>query len=150
MTRCVARSDLETVNLSALDERLARYRLQNRQAEQLMAVSLQRYGQLSPIVVCAEPEDRWLLIDGLKRLRASRQLKGQEQLLAREQVLGSLAIPGQGPARASHGARTRRIRRARPRTGPARALPRGPKWRRAVGRFTSTTAGPAGSTAVDY
>lgn len=83
MTRCVAGSDLETVALSALDERLARYRLQNRQAEQLMAVSLQRYGQLSPIVVCAEPEDRWLLIDGFKRLRASRQLKGQEQLLAR-------------------------------------------------------------------
>jgi ParB-like chromosome segregation protein Spo0J len=76
MTRCVAGSDLETVALSALDERLARYRLQNRQAEQLMALSLQRYGQLSPIVVCAEPEDRWLLIDGFKRLRCVPSIEG--------------------------------------------------------------------------
>ena len=34
-----------------------------------MAKSLERYGQLSPVVVC-RPNDRYELIDGFKRLGA--------------------------------------------------------------------------------
>lgn len=83
MPRPDSEEDLHMLALSAFDERLSRYRLQNRQAEQLMMASLQRYGQLSPIVVCPEQDERWLLIDGFKRLRAARQLKGHDQLLAR-------------------------------------------------------------------
>lgn len=68
--------------ISQLDERLGRYRLVQPKLEQLMLQSLRSYGQLSPIVVC--PLDGSLvLVDGFKRLRAARSLKGQDQLLAR-------------------------------------------------------------------
>jgi ParB-like chromosome segregation protein Spo0J len=47
-----------------------------------MAQSLERYGQVSPIVVCVQ-EDDYVLIDGFKRLRAARTLKGMNRLQAR-------------------------------------------------------------------
>jgi hypothetical protein len=47
-----------------------------------MAQSLERYGQLSPIVICVHEDDP-VLIDGFKRLSAARRLKGITHLAAR-------------------------------------------------------------------
>ncbi len=68
--------------LERFDERLRRYRLVQPHAERKMAQSLQRYGQVSPVVVCWQEGD-WVLIDGFKRLHAARGLKGLSQLQAR-------------------------------------------------------------------
>ena len=68
--------------LEGIDERLQRYRLQTPRAEEAMRQSLGRYGQLSPIVVCWH-EEVPVLIDGFKRLRAARKLKGMTSLQAR-------------------------------------------------------------------
>jgi hypothetical protein len=68
--------------LERFDERLRRYRLVQPQVERKMAQSLQRYGQVSPVVVCWQEGD-WVLIDGFKRLHAARSLKGLSQLQAR-------------------------------------------------------------------
>lgn len=57
------------------------YRLVQPKREQTMAESLERYGQLSPVVVCLHEED--VLIDGFKRLRAARTLRGMTHLNAR-------------------------------------------------------------------
>ena len=71
------------VAIADLDERLARYRLSQPQAEAQVAKSLQQYGQLSPIVVSMASDRELLLIDGFKRLRSARQLKGFTHLAAR-------------------------------------------------------------------
>lgn len=76
--------------LEGIDERLQRYRLQMPRAEQAMAQSLQRYGQVSPIVVCWHDQAH-VLIDGFKRVRAARVLKGMSSLHAR-----SLPVDEQG------------------------------------------------------
>jgi ParB-like chromosome segregation protein Spo0J len=68
--------------LERIDERLHRYRLAQPKLEKSMAQSLERYGQVSPIVVCVQ-EDDLVLIDGFKRLRAARTLKGMSHLQAR-------------------------------------------------------------------
>jgi ParB-like chromosome segregation protein Spo0J len=68
--------------LERIDERLCRYRLQDASWERKMVQSLERYGQLSPIVVCLH-EEAYVLIDGFKRLRAARVLSGITQLQAR-------------------------------------------------------------------
>jgi hypothetical protein len=47
-----------------------------------MAKSLERYGQLSPVVVCRRGE-RYELIDGFKRLAAARRLAQIDVLSAR-------------------------------------------------------------------
>lgn len=67
--------------LEAIDERLQRYRLQMPRAEQAMARSLERYGQISPIVVCRQ-EEAHVLIDGFKRVQAARKLKGMSRVQA--------------------------------------------------------------------
>lgn len=68
--------------IDKLDERLERYRLSQPRLEQQMLKSLRDYGQLSPIVVC-QLDGQTVLVDGFKRLRAARTLKGQDRLLAR-------------------------------------------------------------------
>ena len=73
---------LTELPLAGIDERLQRYRLQTPRAEEAMRQSLGRYGQLSPIVVCWH-EEVPVLIDGFKRLRAARKLKGMTHLQAR-------------------------------------------------------------------
>ncbi len=65
-----------------LDERLGRYRLAQPKLEQQMLKSLRDYGQLSPVVVC-QLDGQTVLVDGFKRLRAARTLKGHDQLVAR-------------------------------------------------------------------
>jgi ParB/RepB/Spo0J family partition protein len=64
-----------------IGEHYGRYRLHVPEAERAMARSLERYGQLSPVVVCRR-EDRYELIDGFKRLAAARTL-AQSHLSAR-------------------------------------------------------------------
>jgi ParB-like chromosome segregation protein Spo0J len=65
-----------------IGEHYGRYRLHVPEAERIMAKSLERYGQLSPIVVCRR-EDRYELVDGFKRLGAARHLTQFEHLSAR-------------------------------------------------------------------
>jgi ParB-like chromosome segregation protein Spo0J len=68
--------------LELFDERLQRYRLVQPRQERSLAQSLERYGQVSPVVVCIH-EQSYVMVDGFKRLRAARKLKGMEQLDAR-------------------------------------------------------------------
>jgi ParB-like chromosome segregation protein Spo0J len=65
-----------------IGESYGRYRLHVPEAERAMAKSLERYGQLSPVVVCRRQE-HYELIDGFKRLGAARRLTGIEYLSAR-------------------------------------------------------------------
>lgn len=74
--------EVRLLPLEQIDERLHRYRLAQPKLEKSMAQSLERYGQVSPIVVCIQ-EDDYVLIDGFKRLRAARTLKGMSRLAAR-------------------------------------------------------------------
>ena len=59
--------------LAQLGERYRRYRLPDPDAEAAMAGSFQRYGQLTPVVVCLREETHEIL-DGFKRLAAARTL----------------------------------------------------------------------------
>jgi len=70
------------VALDVFDERLQRYRLVQPKLERQMAVSLRDYGQVSPVIVC-RLDGQMVLVDGFKRLRAARTLKGLTQLSAR-------------------------------------------------------------------
>ena len=70
-----------TVPLSDIGERYADLRIIQPQAEKAMEQSLQRYGQLTPVVVGREG-DGYEMVDGFKRLRAGRRL-GYERLHAR-------------------------------------------------------------------
>ena len=74
--------EVRPLPLERIDERLHRYRLAQPKLEKSMAQSLEHYGQVSPIVVCVQ-EDDYVLIDGFKRLRAARTLKGMSRLQAR-------------------------------------------------------------------
>ena len=73
---------LRVLAISELDERLGRYRLAQPKLEQQMLKSLRDYGQLSPVVVC-QLDGQTVLVDGFKRLRAARTLKGHDGLVAR-------------------------------------------------------------------
>lgn len=70
------------VALAALGERYRRYRLGDPAAEEAMAGSLRRWGQLAPVVACVR-DDRFELIDGFKRLAAARQLRELPSLSVR-------------------------------------------------------------------
>jgi ParB-like chromosome segregation protein Spo0J len=65
-----------------IGEHYGRYRLHIPEAERAMARSLERYGQLSPVIVCRR-QGRYELIDGFKRLGAARHLAGIAHLSAR-------------------------------------------------------------------
>jgi ParB-like chromosome segregation protein Spo0J len=56
-----------------LGEGYRRYRLADGHAEQVMAQSLGRWGQLTPVAVCLRGE-QWEVVDGFKRLAAARLL----------------------------------------------------------------------------
>ena len=66
-----ASENLLPLKLEEIGEHYGRYRLHVPEAERVMAKSLERYGQLTPLVVCRR-EDRYELIDGFKRLGAAR------------------------------------------------------------------------------
>jgi ParB/RepB/Spo0J family partition protein len=70
------------VPLAALGQQYRRYRLADPLAEQAMAASLRRWGQLSPVVACALGEQLELL-DGFKRWAAAQQVAGWTTLSVR-------------------------------------------------------------------
>ena len=63
------------VTLAELGQRYRRYRLADPEAEDAMAGSLRRWGQLAPVVACVRSA-KLELIDGFKRHAAARQLAG--------------------------------------------------------------------------
>ena len=73
----------DCLNLSDFDLRLERYRIVQPKADQLLARSLSKYGQLAPVVYC-RLDDAFVLVDGFKRLRAARTLKGVTSLQTRK------------------------------------------------------------------
>jgi ParB/RepB/Spo0J family partition protein len=77
-----AKESLLDLGLEQIGEYFGRYRLHLPEAERAMARSLERYGQMSPVVVCRR-EGRYELIDGFKRLGAARSLAELKQLSAR-------------------------------------------------------------------
>ena len=68
--------------LERLGERYRRYRLADAHAEEAMAQSLNRWGQLAPVVVCCRQE-QWQIVDGFKRLAAARVLDWPSLLVRR-------------------------------------------------------------------
>lgn len=74
----------EILNLApeAVERSYARYRLRHKEAERAMARSLERYGQISPIVVCLRGE-RLELVDGFKRVAVAPEVEGMTSLVAR-------------------------------------------------------------------
>src|SRR5258706_2677486 len=94
-----------------IGEHYGRYRLHVPEAERAMARSLERYGQLSPVVVCRR-QDRYELIDGFKRLSAVRGLAQIPRLSARlmeaDERTAKAAIYGLNRA----GGRTRELEEA--------------------------------------
>ena len=64
-----------------LDLSYRHIRVQNAQAVRHMADSMQRYGQIMPILVVAAKPPRHTLIDGYLRVAAARRL-GQDTLLS--------------------------------------------------------------------
>jgi len=89
-----------------LGQKYRRYRLADPPAEDAMAGSLRRWGQLSPLVACVRDEELELL-DGFKRLAAARQVAGLTSLsvrvLAVDERMAKAAILGLNHAH--HGAR---------------------------------------------
>jgi hypothetical protein len=61
------------VPLTDLGQQYRRYRLADPEAEEAMAGSLRRWGQLAPLVACLR-EEKLELLDGFKRWSAARQL----------------------------------------------------------------------------
>jgi ParB-like chromosome segregation protein Spo0J len=94
-----------------IGEYYGRYRLHVPEAERAMARSLERYGQLSPVVVCKRL-DRYELIDGFKRLSAIRAMPQPPHLSARlmeaDERTAKAAIYGLNRA----GGRTRELEEA--------------------------------------
>jgi ParB-like chromosome segregation protein Spo0J len=66
-------AEVRPLALDQLGQRYRRYRLPDPEAEADMVGSLRRYGQLTPLVVCAREETHEIL-DGFKRLAAARAL----------------------------------------------------------------------------
>jgi hypothetical protein len=73
---------IRPVTLAALGQSYRRYRLADPLAEQAMAGSLRRWGQLSPVVAGAWGE-RLELLDGFKRFAAAQQVAGWTTLSVR-------------------------------------------------------------------
>jgi len=74
----------ETMSIPVIKigERFASLRIADPRAELAMLHSLQKYGQLTPVVICRITPGEHELLDGFKRLRAARQL-GYAELTAR-------------------------------------------------------------------
>jgi len=75
-------TDLIELALADFSESFARYRLRTAAAERALAVSLRRFGQLSPVVVFRW-QDRYEVVDGFKRLAAARTVGEMPRLWAR-------------------------------------------------------------------
>jgi len=73
---------IRELDLEDIGEHYGRYRLHLPEAERTMARSLERYGQISPVVVCLR-EGHYELIDGFKRLAAARMISGMSRVSVR-------------------------------------------------------------------
>jgi ParB-like chromosome segregation protein Spo0J len=62
------------IPITRIGERFARLRIVEPQAERAMLHSMQKYGQLTPVVTCRIVPGEHELLDGFKRLRAAQQL----------------------------------------------------------------------------
>ena len=109
--QCWADENLLKLECKEISEHYGRYRLHLPEAERAMARSLERYGQLSPVVVCRRQE-RYELIDGFKRLGAARGQARLSHLWARlmeaDERTAKAAIYGLNRA----GGRTRELEEA--------------------------------------
>jgi len=74
--------EIRWIAVETIGERYRRYRLPDAAGEAAMVGSLARYGQVSPVAVCLR-EERPELLDGFKRLTATRALPGVSSLQAR-------------------------------------------------------------------
>lgn len=63
------------LGLAALDERYGRLRVADRRREAWILASIEEHGQQDTILVVAEAEGRFVVIDGHKRVRALRRLR---------------------------------------------------------------------------
>jgi ParB-like chromosome segregation protein Spo0J len=106
-----ANEDLLQLKAGEIGERYGRYRLHVPDAERAMAKSLERYGQLSPVVVCRR-NDRYELIDGFKRLGAARRLTQIEHLSARLMEADERAVKAAIYGLNRAGGRTRELEEA--------------------------------------
>jgi hypothetical protein len=70
------------VPLEALGQKYRHYRLADPPAEEAMAGSLRRWGQLSPVVAC-QRDGKLELLDGFKRQAAARLVRGLTTLSVR-------------------------------------------------------------------
>jgi ParB/RepB/Spo0J family partition protein len=87
----MAAEPVSDVALAELGQRFAALRIVHPSAELRMRTSLEKYGQMSPVVASRlEPEGPYELLDGFKRFRAAREL-GLERLKARVLDLGARA-----------------------------------------------------------
>ena len=66
--------EIEEIAVSDVGEKYGAFRIVSPQAEAAMMKSIQRYGQMSP-VVCIKRGSVYELVDGFKRLRACRRLQ---------------------------------------------------------------------------
>lgn len=74
--------EVRPVSVEALGQSYRRYRLADPPAEEAMAGSLRRWGQLAPVVACLRGSQLQLL-DGFKRHAAARQVAGLTTLSVR-------------------------------------------------------------------
>ena len=81
----------QELKLEMIGEAYGKLRLVNPRAEKQMQSSLARYGQMSPVVVCRAPDEGYELLDGFKRLRATRRIGTQQTLTARVLQMGARA-----------------------------------------------------------
>jgi len=63
-----------SIPITRIGERFASLRIVEPQAERAMLHSMQKFGQLTPVVTCRIVSGEHELLDGFKRLRAGRQL----------------------------------------------------------------------------
>jgi ParB-like chromosome segregation protein Spo0J len=63
-----------SIQITRIGERFAPLRIVEPQAERAMLQSMQKFGQLTPVVTCRIVPGEHELLDGFKRLRAGRQL----------------------------------------------------------------------------
>jgi ParB-like chromosome segregation protein Spo0J len=108
----LAEESLPQSNCREIGDHYGRYRVHLPEAERARARLLERYGPLSPVVVCRRRE-RYELIDGFKRLGAARTLAHLSHLSARlleaDERTAKAAICGLNRA----GGRTREFEEAR-------------------------------------
>ncbi|MCP4756911.1 MAG: ParB N-terminal domain-containing protein [Proteobacteria bacterium] len=79
------------IPLEQIDEGYSRLRLTNPKAEKTLLSSIQKYGQVSPVVVFEVGSRRYEMVDGFKRLRACRKLNF-ETLQAKPLSTGSRSL----------------------------------------------------------